>query len=231
MRSGERRCQARRSGARKPWGGRIAALGADTGLVAPRCRKWSRGRRAWRALSEVRSVDRRAPPSRRVQRKAVLRTPEPIENELFQIRRRPRVCWLVDQITHLGRILAVVVKAPAPGVGDRVGAPIRPDAAKQRGLLAALPTRFRLLYMHQERAFGGSHRISAHRVRKVHSLAVLGHRHTGEPAQRREEVDRTEENISRTVSWHHTWITEQERNPAGFIERQALAVISMRPEQ
>src|SRR5437867_543384 len=134
---------------------------ADDALLT-RCRKWSKGRRAWRARSEVRGVERRAPSSRRVQRKAVLRTPEPIQNDPFQSRHCPRVCWLVDQITHLVRILAVVVQAPAPGVGGRVGEPIGPDAAKQRGLLAALATRFRPLYMHQEGAFGGSHRISAH---------------------------------------------------------------------
>ena len=81
---------------------------ADDALLM-RCRKWSKGRRAWRARNELRGVDRRALPSRRVQRKAVLRTPEPIENELFQSRRRPLVCRLVDQITHLVRILAVVV--------------------------------------------------------------------------------------------------------------------------
>ena|SRR5437867_1265480 len=81
---------------------------ADDALLM-RCRRWSKGRRAWRARNELRGVDRRALPSRRVQRKAVLRTPEPIENELFQSRRRPLVCRLVDQITHLVRILAVVV--------------------------------------------------------------------------------------------------------------------------
>ena len=79
---------------------------------------------------ELHGVDR-APLSRRVQRKRILRTPEPVEKELFQSRRRPGVRWLVEQIARLVRIFAVVVQAPAPGVRDRVGETIGPDAASE----------------------------------------------------------------------------------------------------